>query len=102
MPHTKSLFCRSVPSRPVLRFEVARTHTSVQQCLLAASCSRIWEVSRGLMPRIFRLLIWIAVAAIGAVAVATIALHRGEEINAMWLVVAAFCCYALGYRFYSG
>ena len=30
-----------------------------------------------------------------------IALHRGEQINAMWLVVAAFCSYALGYRFYS-
>jgi len=34
-------------------------------------------------------------------AIATIALHRGEEINAMWLVVAAVCSYALGYRFYS-
>jgi len=37
----------------------------------------------------------------GAVSIATIALRRGEEINAMWLVVAAVCCYALGYRFYS-
>jgi carbon starvation protein len=27
--------------------------------------------------------------------------HRGEPINALWLVVAATCCYALGYRFYS-
>jgi carbon starvation protein len=53
------------------------------------------------MPRIFRVLIWIGVAATGALSVATIALHRGEDINAMWLVVAAFCCYALGYRFYS-
>ena len=26
---------------------------------------------------------------------------RGEQINAMWLVVAAVCSYALGYRFYS-
>jgi len=32
---------------------------------------------------------------------ATIALRRGEPINAMWLVVAALCSYALGYRFYS-
>ena len=30
-----------------------------------------------------------------------IAVHRGEPINALWLVVAATCCYALGYRFYS-
>ena len=28
-------------------------------------------------------------------------MRRGEPINALWLVVAATCCYALGYRFYS-
>jgi carbon starvation protein len=44
---------------------------------------------------------WIGVALLGALAVATIALRRGEQINAMWLVVAAFCSFALGYRFYS-
>src|SRR5271168_1409558 len=44
---------------------------------------------------------WGAVALIGALAVGTVALHRGEPINALWLVVAATCCYALGYRFYS-
>src|SRR5712692_1375782 len=53
------------------------------------------------MPKPLRILIWLAVAILGALAVATIALHRGEQINAMWLVVAAFCSYALGYRFYS-
>jgi carbon starvation protein len=47
------------------------------------------------------ILVWFVVAAVGAMAVATIALHRGEQINAMWLVVAAVCSYALGYRFYS-
>lgn len=45
---------------------------------------------------------WGVVAALGAVAVGTVALHRGEPINALWLVVAAACCYSLGYRFYSG
>src|SRR5438128_7668715 len=45
--------------------------------------------------------IWIAIAALGALAWATIALHRGEQINALWLVTAALCTYALGYRFYS-
>jgi carbon starvation protein len=45
--------------------------------------------------------VWIAVAIAGTLSVATIALHRGEEINAMWLVVAAVCSYAIGYRFYS-
>lgn len=49
----------------------------------------------------FRFLLWIVVAVLGALAVATIALHRGEQINALWLVIAALCCYALGYRFYS-
>ncbi|MGA7947805.1 MAG: carbon starvation CstA family protein [Candidatus Sulfotelmatobacter sp.] len=44
---------------------------------------------------------WGTVAVLGAVAVGAIALHRGEPINALWLVVAATCCYALGYRFYS-
>src|SRR5260221_951514 len=46
-------------------------------------------------------LIWIGVGAAGAVSLATIAFHRGEAISAMWLVIAAVCCYALGYRFYS-
>ncbi len=48
-----------------------------------------------------RLLLWIASALLGALAVATIALHRGEQINALWLVTAAVCTYAVGYRFYS-
>jgi carbon starvation protein len=46
-------------------------------------------------------LVWIAVAVLGALALATLALHRGEPISAMWLVMAAVCSYALGYRFYS-
>src|SRR5258706_6441918 len=53
------------------------------------------------MSKIVRVLIWIAVAAGGALSIAVIALRRGESINAMWLVVAAGCCYSLGYRFYS-
>ena len=53
------------------------------------------------MPKGLRILIWALVAGTGALAVATIALRRGEQINAMWLVVAAFCAYAIGYRFYS-
>ena len=53
------------------------------------------------MPKTARVAMWIAVAVAGALSVETIALHRGEEINAMWLVVAAVCSYAIGYRFYS-
>jgi carbon starvation protein len=48
-----------------------------------------------------RKLLWGCVALIGAFAVGGIALHRGETINAMWIVVAAVCVYSLGYRFYS-
>ncbi len=51
--------------------------------------------------KIGKVLIWLAVAALGALALSTIAFHRREPINAMWLVVAALCSYALGYRFYS-
>src|SRR3954470_7798880 len=51
--------------------------------------------------KIGRILIWLVVAALGALALATIAFHRREPISAMWLVVAALCSYALGYRFYS-
>ncbi|HEY6643882.1 carbon starvation CstA family protein [Povalibacter sp.] len=48
-----------------------------------------------------RKLSWGLVAVIGAFAVGGIALHRGETVNAMWIVVAAICIYAIGYRFYS-
>ena len=51
--------------------------------------------------KIGKILIWIAVGMVGALALATIAFHRHEAINAMWLVIAALCSYALGYRFYS-
>jgi carbon starvation protein len=44
---------------------------------------------------------WAAVALLGAIAVAAVAVHRGEPINALWLVAAATCSYALAYRFYS-
>jgi carbon starvation protein len=53
------------------------------------------------MKRIIKVLIWLAIAVAGTLALAAIAWHRGEAINAMWLVVAALCTYALGYRFYS-
>ena len=53
------------------------------------------------MPKILRVLLWVAVSLLGAFSLATIALHRGEQINAMWLVVAAVSTYAVAYRFYS-
>ncbi len=53
------------------------------------------------MNKTLAILAWGAVALLGSVAVGSVALHRGEPINALWLVAAAACCYALGYRFYS-
>jgi carbon starvation protein len=53
------------------------------------------------MNRTLSLVIWGVVAIVGAAAVGVVAVHRGEPINALWLVAAATCCYALGYRFYS-
>ena len=53
------------------------------------------------MPKVLRVLLWIFISVLGAFALATIAFHRGEEINAMWLVVAAVATYAVAYRFYS-
>jgi carbon starvation protein len=51
--------------------------------------------------RRIRPLLWVGIAVLGALAFAAVALHRGEQINALWLVTAAFCTYAVGYRFYS-
>ncbi len=46
-------------------------------------------------------ILWVLVALLGAVALGMIAAARGEPLNAVWLVAAAACIYALGYRFYS-
>jgi len=46
-------------------------------------------------------LVWILVGAAGVGALTLVAVHRGEPINALWLVVAATCSYTLGYRFYA-
>jgi carbon starvation protein len=43
----------------------------------------------------------VVLAVVGAVALAGIALHRQEPINALWIITAAVCIYALGYRFYG-
>ncbi len=53
------------------------------------------------MQNIQRHLIWGAVAILGASALAVVALHRGETINALWLVIAAVCTYLIAYRYYS-
>src|SRR6478735_3502136 len=44
---------------------------------------------------------WVAIAAGAAICLGGIALHRGEHINSIWLVLAAACSYAIGFRFYA-
>ncbi len=45
--------------------------------------------------------LWAVIALLGAAALAVLATSRGETVNALWLVTAALCTYALAYRFYS-
>src|SRR6185503_4426911 len=47
------------------------------------------------------IVIWTAVAVIGAVSWAVVALVRGEQISAAWLIAAALGSYAIAYRFYA-
>jgi carbon starvation protein len=53
--------------------------------------------------RALKLAAWVAVAALGALAYAVLTrIYRPhEQINALWLVVAATCTYLLAYRFYG-
>ncbi|MEI7057623.1 carbon starvation CstA family protein [Nocardioides sp. CCNWLW239] len=45
--------------------------------------------------------VWTVVAVIGAVCWAVLALARGEEVSALWILFAALASYAIAYRFYS-
>jgi carbon starvation protein len=54
-----------------------------------------------IMNQHIKTILWVAVAFLGAFAVAGIALNRGESINALWLITAAVCIYAIAYRFYA-
>lgn len=46
-------------------------------------------------------LIFAVIGLVGAVAWAVIAFVRGENVNAVWFVVAAACTYLIGFRFYA-
>jgi len=46
-------------------------------------------------------LLWLLLALLGAWAYVTLALHRGEHINSIFILIAALCTYAIGYRFYA-
>jgi carbon starvation protein len=51
--------------------------------------------------KFLRRLFWLILAFAAAFFLSGIALNRGERINSIWLVLAAACTYALGYRFYA-
>jgi carbon starvation protein len=53
------------------------------------------------LPPWLRVIIWTLVAVLGAGAVAVLAWSRGEPVNALWMVVAAGCVFAVSYRFHS-
>src|SRR5881409_2450139 len=55
----------------------------------------------GAMKRLGSVLGWGGISALGAAAFGVLALSRGETVNAAWLLTAALCTYAVGYRFYS-
>jgi len=44
---------------------------------------------------------WIVMALIGAASLAVIGFSRGEQISALWIVIAAICVFLLAYRYYA-
>ncbi len=46
-------------------------------------------------------LLWIAVTVLGLASLAMLALSRGEPVNALWIILAGVCAFAISYRFYS-
>jgi len=53
------------------------------------------------MGKLTSVVVWIAVAIVGAFSFGALALGRGETVSAVWLVTAALCVYVIAYRFYS-
>jgi carbon starvation protein len=50
---------------------------------------------------VWKKLLWVAVSGLGLAALAVLALSRGEQISALWIVTAGLCTFAVSYRFYS-
>ena len=46
-------------------------------------------------------ILWAATAVAAAVCLGVIAGNHGESVNSLWLVAAAICIYAIGFRFYG-
>src|SRR5437762_6574939 len=50
---------------------------------------------------LWKKLLWCAVTLLGLGAVCVLALSRGEQISALWIIVACLCATSISYRFYS-
>src|SRR5437867_4641517 len=53
------------------------------------------------MNKSVKYVIWLAIALLGAWAYLVLATRRGEPVNSAYLLIAALCSYAIGFRFYS-
>jgi carbon starvation protein len=65
---------------------------------------RMWllkHLYRIYMTQHIKKIVWGLLAFFGAGTLAEVALSRGESINALWIITAALCIYALAYRFYA-
>ena len=45
--------------------------------------------------------LWVVISALGVWAMVRLALSRGEQISALWIVLAGLCALSISYRFYS-
>src|SRR5256884_4769370 len=50
---------------------------------------------------LWKRLLWIAVTLLGLGSISILAMSRGEQVNALWIIVAGLCAFAVSYRFYS-
>src|SRR2546426_2318151 len=50
---------------------------------------------------VWKKLLWLAVSGLGVWAIVILALSRGEQISALWIIVAGLCALCISYRFYS-
>src|SRR5450631_948731 len=57
------------------------------------------QTGRKMTPK--SMVVWGAVALVGAVCWAMLALSRGENVSALWILFAALSSYAIAYRFYA-
>src|ERR1044071_2543666 len=50
---------------------------------------------------LWKKLLWVAVTLLGLASVYVLAVSRGEQVSALWIVIAGLCATAIIYRFYS-